>query len=59
MKLLATDNCDTHVIILTKAEGQALCTALTHATEPMEKPLNKRSKAWKIAHEIGDLLYVW
>jgi hypothetical protein len=49
------------VIILDKKEGQALCAALTHATEPPKngKHLNKRSAAWKVAFKIAEELAVW
>ncbi len=49
------------VIILSKKEGQALCDALTHATEPPKngRKLNRASTAWKVAFKIAEELAVW
>ena len=49
------------VILLNKKEGQALCNALTHVTEPPSsgKALSKKSSAYKIAFKIAEELGVW
>lgn len=59
MHLMFDEQAKTFAVILDKAEARALCNALTHATEPNDKKLNKRSKDYKVAKEISDELPVW